>query len=71
MFVGVVVFAIGAALLRGNMFARTVAVFVAAASLISQFVSLNIAPLWSLTVILIDVLVIWAVTVHGKEMKEV
>jgi len=71
LFVGVVVFAIGAALLRGNMFARTVAVFVAAASLISQFVSLNIAPLWSLTVILIDVLVIWAVTVHGKEMKEV
>jgi hypothetical protein len=71
MFVGVVVFAIGAALLRGSMFARTVAVFVAAGSLISQFVTLNIAPLWSLTVITIDILVIWAVMVHGKEMQDV
>jgi hypothetical protein len=71
MLVGIVVFAIGAALLRGSMFARTVAVFVAAGSLISQFVSLNQAPWWSLTVITIDILVIWAVTVHGKEMKDV
>jgi len=71
MFVGVVVIAIGAALLRGSLFARTVAVFVAAGSLISQFLALNIAPLWSLTVIIIDMLVIWAVMVHGKEMKDV
>lgn len=69
--VGVVVFSIGAALLRGSMFARTVAVFVAAASLISQFFTLNIAPFWSLTVITIDILVIWAVMVHGKEMKDI
>ena len=62
---------VGLSLLRGSMFARTVAVFVAAASLISQFVSLNIAPLWSLTVITVDILVIWAVMVHGKEMKDV
>src|SRR4051794_19189350 len=71
LFVGAVVFAVGAALLRGSMFARTVAVFVAAGSLISQFVLLNIAPLWSLTVIVIDMLVIWAIMVHGREMKEI
>ncbi len=70
MVVGLVVFAIGAALLRGSMFARVVAVFVAAGSLISHFVSLNVAPLWSITVITIDLLVIWAVMVHGKEMKD-
>jgi len=71
MFVGLVVFSIGAALMRGSMFARTVAVFVAASSLISHFVSLNVAPLWSITLITIDLLVIWAVIVHGKEMKEI
>jgi hypothetical protein len=71
MLVGIVVFAIGAALLRGSLFARTVAVFVAAGSLVSHFVALNVAPLWSLIVITIDLLVIWAVVVHGKEMKEV
>ena len=71
MFVGLVVFCIGAALLRGSMFARVVAVFIAAGSLLSSFVLLNIAPLWALTVITIDILVIWAVMVHGKEMKDV
>jgi len=71
MFVGLVVISIGAALMRGSMFARTVAVFVAAGSLISQFITLNQAPFWSLTVITIDILVIWAVMVHGKEMKDV
>jgi hypothetical protein len=67
--IGLFVFGIGLALLRGHMFARIVAVFVAAGSLISQFVSLNITPLWSLTVITIDLLVIWAVMVHGEEMQ--
>jgi len=71
MAVGLVVFAIGAALLRGSMFARTVAVLVATASLLSHFVSLNIAPVWSIMVITIDILVIWAVVLHGKEMKDV
>jgi hypothetical protein len=69
MIVGVIVIAISAALLRGSMFARTVAVFVVAGSLISQFLSLNVAPLWSVTVIVIDLLVIWAVMVHGREMQ--
>ena len=70
MFVGLVVFAIGGALMRGSMFARTVAVFVAGGSLVSHFVGLNIAPLWSLIVITMDILVIWAVVVHGKEMQD-
>ena len=69
--VGLFVIGIGLALLKGSMFARTVAVFVAAGSLISQFVSLNINPLWSIIVVTIDILVIWAVTVHGREMKDI
>ena len=68
--VGLAVFSIGGLLMRGSMLARTVAVFVAAGSLVSQFVTLNVAPLWSLTVITIDLLVIWAVMIHGKEMKD-
>jgi hypothetical protein len=71
MFLGIVVISIGAALMGGSMFARTVAVFVAAGSLISQFVGLYVAPFWSLTVIVIDILVIWAIMVHGREMKDV
>ncbi len=68
--VGVIVIAIGGALLRGSLFARTVAVLVATGSLISHFIALNIAPIWSITVITMDVLIIWAVIVHGKELKQ-
>lgn len=71
MLVGLVVFSIGAALMRGSMFARTVAVLIAAGSLIVHFATLYVAPFWSLTVITINILVIWAVMVHGKEMKEI
>jgi hypothetical protein len=71
LFVGLIVLTVGALLLRGSMFARTIAVFVAGGSLISQFLTVHIAPLWSLTVIVIDMLVIWAVMVHGKEMKDI
>ncbi|MGO4593795.1 hypothetical protein AB4Z18_08225 [Leifsonia sp. 2TAF2] len=69
MLVGVVVIAIGGALMRGSMFARTVAVFVAAGSLLSQFISLNVAPFWSLTIIAIDLVIIWAIMMHGREMR--
>lgn len=71
MFVGLVVFLIGAALMRGSMFARTVAVLIAAGSLVVHFATLYVAPFWSLTVITINILVIWAVMVHGKEMKNI
>jgi predicted signal transduction protein with EAL and GGDEF domain len=70
MFVGLVVISISGALMRGSTFARTVAVFVAGGSLISSFVSLNLAPLWSLIVIAIDVVVIWAVMMHGRELRD-
>ena len=65
-----IIIAIGGALLRGSLFARTMAVLVATGSLISHFIALNIAPIWSITVITMDVLIIWAVIVHGKELKQ-
>jgi len=68
--VGLIVMAIGGALMRGSMFARTVAVLVATASLISHFISLYITPIWSITIITMNVLIIWAVIVHGSEVKD-
>jgi hypothetical protein len=60
----------GIGLLSGNILARTVAVIVASLSLIANFFFIPVYPLWALTVIVIDVLVIWAVTAHGREMRE-
>lgn len=66
---GAVVLLSGVGLLTGNVLARSVGVAVAAVSLILNFFFIPAYPLWSLTVITLDVLVIWALTVHGHETR--
>jgi hypothetical protein len=41
----------------------------AAHSLIANFLWLPVYPLWSIIIITIDALVIWALTAHGGEMR--
>jgi hypothetical protein len=67
--VGLVVFLCGFGVFTGNLLARSVAVIIAALSLIAHFFWLPLFPIWALIVITIDVLVIWALTVHGGEMR--
>lgn len=70
---GLGVLAIGVALgmARGSMWARVFAVVFAIASAIVNLGFLNAQPVWSTLLIAFDILVIWAVTVHGREMKAV
>jgi hypothetical protein len=68
--VGAVVLVSGFGLFSGNILARTIAVVVASISLIVNFFFIPVYPLWAITVIVIDLLVIWAVTAHGREMRE-
>jgi hypothetical protein len=68
--VGLIVLLCGIGLFSGNIIARTVAVIIASISLVSNFFFIPVYPLWALTVITIDVLVIWAVTAHGREMRK-
>jgi hypothetical protein len=68
--VGLVMLLAGIGVFSGNFLARTIGVIVAAVSLIANFLFLPAYPLWSLIVITIDVLVIWALTVHGREMRQ-
>ncbi len=60
----------GAGLLAGQMWARILAVVVAFASAVINIAFLPAYPVWSAIVIAIDVLIIWAVTVHGSEVKD-
>jgi hypothetical protein len=62
---------VGACLLAGQTWARAVAVIVAILSAITNMLFLPAYPIWSAIVIAVDVLVIWAVVVHGSEIKEV
>jgi hypothetical protein len=67
--IGAVVFLAGLGVLSGNVLARAIGVAVAALSLVANFLFLPAYPIWSIVVITVDVLVIWALTAHGHEMK--
>jgi hypothetical protein len=67
---GVLVFLCGFWVFTGNLFARTVGVVLAALSLMANFLFIPVYPFWALTVVVIDALVIWALTAHGHEMKQ-
>lgn len=70
MILGLVVVLCGFGVFTGNLLARAVGVVLAALSLVANFFYLPAYPLWSIIVIVIDLLVIWALTVHGGEMRQ-
>ena len=66
---GLIVVLAGIGVMSGNILARTIGVIIAGLSLIVNFVVLPVYPVWSLVVIVIDMLVIWALIVHGSEAR--
>ncbi|MCD2443310.1 hypothetical protein LQ757_13590 [Agromyces sp. SYSU K20354] len=67
--IGALLILVAIALFTGATWARVIAIILAAVSAISQLALLPTQPWWSLTVIALDIFVIYALTVHGKEMK--
>lgn len=70
MILGLVMLLSGIGVFSGNILARTVGVIAASLSLIANFFFIPAYPLWALAVVTIDVLVIWALTAHGSEMRK-
>jgi hypothetical protein len=66
---GLIVGGAGYALFAGHMWARVVGVLVAMVSAVVNLGFLASYPFWSGIMILLDVLVIWAITVHGSELR--
>lgn len=62
--------AAGFGLFVGATWARAVAVVAASVSLVGNFAWLPHFPLWGLTLMALDVFIIWAVTVHGRDFVE-
>ena len=67
--IGLVVLLSGIGVFSGNVLARTVGVIAVTISLIANFFFIPAYPLWAIAVVVIDVLVIWALTAHGGEMR--
>jgi hypothetical protein len=68
---GIILALAGFSLFTGWLLARIVGVIVAAASAITNVAFLSAYPIWSAIMIALDILIIWALTVHGAEMKKV
>jgi len=64
---GIIILLAGFSLYGGAIWARTVGVIVALISAIASFASLPYYPIWSIIIIILDVCVIWALTMHGRD----
>jgi hypothetical protein len=67
--VGGLLLATGFALLAGRTWARVLAIVVAALNALLQFAFAASYPFWSMLIITVDVIVIYALTAHGGEIK--
>lgn len=66
---GVLAVLIGIGVLTGNRVAQFAGAAIAALSAIVNLAFIAAYPLWSMVVIVVDVIVIYAIMVHGREMK--
>ncbi len=66
---GILVAVAGLGLMVGQMWARIVGILLALVSAVVNIAFLAAYPVWSVILITVDILVIYALTVHGKETK--
>jgi len=66
---GIVVFIAGIYLLSGQVWARTIGVIMAILSILANFAWLPWYPFWSILMIVAAGFVIWALTVHGRDIE--
>lgn len=64
---GILVAVAGFFVIRGATWAIAVAVVVTSVNILTQMLMLPSYPFWSVLIIALDVLILWALVVHGKE----
>jgi hypothetical protein len=67
---GIIILMAGLELLRGAMWARVLAVILALMSFVANMGFINAYPVWSVIMMVVDVFVVYALTVHGAELRE-
>jgi hypothetical protein len=68
--IGVIVLMAGFSILHGSTWARFVGIVFATLSIFANIATAREFPLWSIALVVIDVLVIYAIAVHGGELKD-
>jgi hypothetical protein len=65
---GIVVAAAGFAVMAGRTWGRVVGITLAMLSALANFAFIPYYPFWAITIIALDVFVIWALAAHGGEI---
>ncbi|MER7607730.1 hypothetical protein [Nocardioides sp. NPDC127503] len=65
---GLLVVLAGFAVLNGMVWGRTIGVVLATLSAFANFAFIPYSPFWAMLIIAVDVFVIWALTVHGRDI---
>jgi hypothetical protein len=68
--IGVAIFLSGIGVLSGNALARGVGVVLAMLSAVVNMTFIPAQPAWALTIVTVDVFVIYSLVVHGAEMRD-
>ena len=68
--IGVALFASGMGVLAGNVLARFVGVAFVGLNAVTTLAFIEAAPAWGIILIAVDVLVVYAITVHGSEVRD-
>jgi hypothetical protein len=66
---GILLIIIGVFLYIGTLWARAAAVIIAALSAIVQLLLIPAQPWWSMVVIAVDLLIIFAIAAHGRDQR--
>lgn len=67
---GAVLFLSAFSLASGQLWGRVIGVLLATLSIIANFVFFEAYPVWSLMIILVDIVLIYSIIVHGSELRE-
>src|SRR3954447_3951452 len=70
MLFGLALIGVGVLLMRGSTFARVLAIILVGLNMIAQFAWLSAYPVWAIIAIAIDVLILFALLVHGGELAD-
>jgi hypothetical protein len=67
---GALLVLIGVLLMKGSTFARVVGIVLVSINLVAQFSWTILHPFWALIAIFIDIFIIYALVVHGRELED-
>jgi hypothetical protein len=69
--IGIIVLLAGFGLFSGQVWARTVGVIIAVIATFVAFAWLPYYPIWAILYIVASIAIIWALTVHGRDITQV